>query len=375
MEITFLPSDYLITVCRKIEDENFIESDFLLRAVRIRNTTEKSVKLIKYRFQLLSNGNLRKTISYTEEKVKEKAQELQLVVDQLLTNKQDKVQEIARKGNLQLFLGQEDFWSKDHFSNNELTPNQETGFRLEHFRICDENPIDEIFFTVIYQQENEEKSTSIKIPLKGYETKNDYIFPLKGSWVIFGNWDDPHNHRTMNSQEFAMDLIQLDNELMFDQIIEKPNEAFPFYGEDLLAIADGEVIDCVNTVPENPGSLRMIPNEERRKIIEELGFVPLASGNYIVLKHGQEEYSFYAHVQEGSLKVKKGDQVKQGQIIGKLGNSGNSTGPHLHFQLMDKPSILTGRGLPCRFTNLKNMVGEPMDFIENNYQVVHSIKD
>ena len=54
----------------------------------------------------------------------------------------------------------------------------------------------------------------------------------------------------------------------------------------------------------------------------------------------------------GSISVKKGDKIGQGETIGRLGNSGNSDGPHLHFQLMDAPSLGTGRGLPCSFTNL-----------------------
>jgi murein DD-endopeptidase MepM/ murein hydrolase activator NlpD len=98
----------------------------------------------------------------------------------------------------------------------------------------------------------------------------------------------------------------------------------------------------------------------------------LVSGNYAIIKHAANEYSFYAHIKNGTLKVKKGDTIKQGQVIGKLGNSGNSTGPHLHFHLMDKPSILTGRGLPIHFTNLKSFIGEEISFIENSYTIVHT---
>jgi murein DD-endopeptidase MepM/ murein hydrolase activator NlpD len=72
------------------------------------------------------------------------------------------------------------------------------------------------------------------------------------------------------------------------------------------------------------------------------------------------------------LQVKKGDKVKQGQILGEVGNSGNSGGPHLHFQLMDGPSILTGRGLPCHFTNVRDFFGERVDFIEHNGLIVHT---
>ena len=74
----------------------------------------------------------------------------------------------------------------------------------------------------------------------------------------------------------------------------------------------------------------------------------------------------------GTLTVKRGDLVKQGQVIGLVGNSGNSDAPHLHFHLMNGPSVLSARGLPCRFSNLKNIEGESLLFIEENNSIVHA---
>ncbi len=74
-------------------------------------------------------------------------------------------------------------------------------------------------------------------------------------------------------------------------------------------------------------------------------------GNYVVIDHGQSEFSLYAHFQPGSVRVKKGDQVKAGDVIGKLGSSGNSTEPHLHFQITDRPD-LGGAGIPMNFSNV-----------------------
>ena len=142
--------------------------------------------------------------------------------------------------------------------------------------------------------------------------------------------------------------------------------------KEVLAIADGEVVDCFDGIPENPSAIKMISNEEKRALIEKAGFVPLVSGNYAIIKHAKDEYAFYAHIKNGTLKVKKGDKVKQGQILGNVGNSGNSTGPHLHFQLMDKPSALTGQGLPISFTNLKSFTGEKITFIENTLSIVYT---
>jgi hypothetical protein len=372
MKISYYPEKKLIGVKRQLEGQEKYEFDFLLRAVRIINTLDEPVHLVKYVFELKTKGETMKKIVYSEDVIKAKSKELQGMVDRLAIKQDDKVRETARQNNVLLFLGVKDFWEKENYTLNSLKPGQETGFRMEHFRILVEKPIDEMVFTVIYKQADKTKKTSIQIPIVEYKNKKEYIFPLKGSWLVFGNWDDAYNHRTMHSQEFAMDLVQLNDNLQFEQTLEKPNEEFKCYNQELLAIADGEVVECFDGIPENPSAIKMISNDEKREIMEKSGFVPLISGNYAIIKHATNEYSFYAHIKNGTLKIAKGDNVKQGQVIGNLGNSGNSTGPHLHFQLMDKPSILTGRGLPCHFTNIKNFAGEEISFIANSFLIVHT---
>jgi murein DD-endopeptidase MepM/ murein hydrolase activator NlpD len=69
-------------------------------------------------------------------------------------------------------------------------------------------------------------------------------------------------------------------------------------------------------------------------------------GNFVVLELRRDRYAFYAHLQPGSLRVKPGDVVKRAQVLGLVGNSGNSTEPHLHFQVSDGPSPLGSSGMP-----------------------------
>ncbi len=76
------------------------------------------------------------------------------------------------------------------------------------------------------------------------------------------------------------------------------------------------------------------------------------AGNYVVIDHGLGEWGFYAHLAEGSITVRTGDTVEAGQIVGRVGNTGNSEEPHLHFQLMDGPDFLSANGLPVRFSDL-----------------------
>lgn len=69
-------------------------------------------------------------------------------------------------------------------------------------------------------------------------------------------------------------------------------------------------------------------------------------GNHVILDLGEGTYAVYAHVQRGSLQVRAGDTVRAGQPIARVGNSGNTTEPHLHFHLMDGPDPDSARGIP-----------------------------
>ena len=75
-------------------------------------------------------------------------------------------------------------------------------------------------------------------------------------------------------------------------------------------------------------------------------------GNCVIIDHGNAEYSVLAHMQEGSVMVKAGERVAAGQVIGKLGNSGDAFGPHLHYQLQSGPQLFHDQGLPFRFQNV-----------------------
>ena len=243
----------------------------------------------------------------------------------------------------------------------------------ERFRIVSSDPIDELIFIVFYIQNDEEKNARIHIPVIQYESKNQYIFPVKGVWRVTCNWDGLDSHRDAYSQEFAFDLDQLDSNLQVVLNQKQPNEEYRCYGKEVAAVADGEVIDSFDRLPENPSSCSDITKEQIIKFALKYGYVHLSGGNQVILKHSNGEYSFCAHLIPDSLKVKTGDRVKRGQILGRVGNSGNSDGPHLHFQLMDGPNKSTARGLPCYFINIKNCEGEIATFIDRDRSIIHTV--
>lgn len=170
--------------------------------------------------------------------------------------------------------------------------------------------------------------------------------PLTGDgWVaINGCCDAPVSHRTgflaINgtvhaSERFAIDWIQLTPE---DRLFNNDGskvEDYPFYGAPVLAVADATVVSIRDGLdPQVPFNRN--PNLKPVDI----------TGNSIVLDLGGGTHAAYAHLLKGSITVKPGDRVTSGQQIAQLGNTGNSDGPHLHFQLMDGPSPLYSNGLP-----------------------------
>jgi hypothetical protein len=132
------------------------------------------------------------------------------------------------------------------------------------------------------------------------------------------------------------------------------------YGADVLAAADGHVISAANDQPEDPSAMQR-PNETQEayfaRLQKEQGErlakgLKAITGNYVMIDHGKNEYSLYAHLQPDSVRVHVGDEIKAGDVIGKLGSSGNSTEPHLHFHVCDKPDPLMCAGIPVNFSNV-----------------------
>jgi murein DD-endopeptidase MepM/ murein hydrolase activator NlpD len=121
-------------------------------------------------------------------------------------------------------------------------------------------------------------------------------------------------------------------------------------------VADATVASVVDGVPENTpqasGEIKLALPVSRRT----------NAGNQVSLDLGNGQYAFYAHLQPGSLRVRAGDRVRRGQVLGLVGNSGNSVGPHLHFHVGDRDSLNGCEGVPFVFEAF-DVVGQwPEDF-------------
>lgn len=141
------------------------------------------------------------------------------------------------------------------------------------------------------------------------------------------------------AQRFAIDFVRVaedDKTFKGDQL---KNESYYAEGNDALAVANGTVVEVKDSIPEN------VPGINSRAVPITLETV---GGNHVIIDIGGGHYAFYAHLKPGGVKVKLGDPVKRGQVIGLVGNTGNSTEPHLHFHISDAASPLGSEGEPYR---------------------------
>ncbi|MBU9762395.1 M23 family metallopeptidase [Mycobacterium sp. TNTM28] len=153
---------------------------------------------------------------------------------------------------------------------------------------------------------------------------------------------NPINGKLWAAERFAIDYVQLGAGGRIFSGDRAKVESYPYFGSEVHAVADGPVVAVLDGLDEQ------VPGVAPRGLtLQQYG------GNHIVQDIGDGNYAFYAHLQPNSLKVKPGDSLSAGQVIGALGNSGNSDAPHLHFHVMDGPDPLASNGLPFTFGSFR----------------------
>ena len=140
-------------------------------------------------------------------------------------------------------------------------------------------------------------------------------------------------HYVYENQRYAYDLVKVQDGQSYEKSPIQ-NENYYAFDQDIIAPADGKVVKVVDGIKDNvPGEM-----DERN-----------AAGNYVVFEHANNEFSMIAHFKKNSILVKSGDIVTEGQLIGKCGNSGNSSEAHIHFQVMDSQDIVYGKSIRILF--------------------------
>lgn len=175
--------------------------------------------------------------------------------------------------------------------------------------------------------------------------------PLQGAnWVVINGCCSPAgahrgsiqtiSGRLRVAQRFATDWMKIGSNGKFFEGDPTDVANWYNYGEPILAVADGTVVAVLDELDDqSPGSL------------PDPGTITIntVDGNHVILDIGGGVYVFYAHLKRGSVTVKVGDSVARGEVIAELGNSGNTSAPHLHIHFVDSPSALAADGIPYRY--------------------------
>ncbi len=183
------------------------------------------------------------------------------------------------------------------------------------------------------------------VALLTYEPRTPLVFPFVGRATITQGGVHNGGHANRSGQ-FALDAIGL-TPMYAPQVSEgDANEAAAGWGREIVAPGSGVVVVCRADRPDQP----------RTGVIDPeflLSGTPGDPGNHVVIDHENGEFSMIAHMQAGSVRVREGQRVVSSEPIGRLGNSGETNFPHVHYQLMDGPLWPRCDALPCRFANVR----------------------
>jgi len=268
-----------------------------------------------------------------------------------------------------------------------LTPGETIDVFNPFFSIGADVPIARMEFTFRYRRENDaaqreqnrhrlpmdlDISAKLSVAPNKYQAKTNLILPLQGRLFVWEGHDFFAHHRRVplhapqstklgiqaNTNRYASDLVMLDEQgnMYHGDPWNKKN--WLTYGALIYAPADGVVVSCENRFPDNEFEGKKIKYPTPPPGADE------DLGNYVLIDHGNGEFSFMPHMTSGSVLVKKGDRVHQGQPIGRVGFSGDAIFPHVHYALLSCADIHTCEGLPAYFQQV-NRVGKKAT-VENN---------
>lgn len=168
-------------------------------------------------------------------------------------------------------------------------------------------------------------------------TINTYRMPITDEWFVFwgGTNEFVNYHYPFEQQIYAYDLVKMVNHQAYKDSPLK-NENYFAFGAEVVAPADGTVFKVKNSIVDN------VPGEK-----DETNIL----GNYCIIVHENNEYSMIDHFKKDSICVNVGDSIKTGQLLGFCGNSGYSSEPHIHFQVMNHADFTQAKSLRIQFVD------------------------
>lgn len=190
-------------------------------------------------------------------------------------------------------------------------------------------------------------------------------FPLRGEWLspnTPGTKIPSHGTNQLGTR-YAYDFIQVDWSRVGKPAYRVspiqyllsgvPLSEYYCWGQEVYSPCDGIVIAAEDGYIENKKTNLLLDMSNAYKNAHYFDpakdDVQSIAGNYIIIQYSENVYAAICHLQAGSIQVSVGENIKTGNIVGRVGHSGNSFAPHLHFQLMDSNDIATANGIPCAF--------------------------
>jgi peptidase M23-like protein len=359
LEVKFYPQDKVYLF--ESSPEHGMNS-LLIQDIGIWQNEDKEVDLQNVTVEVLESDQVRQSFIYTKPDIEKTAKKLSAMQQQGILKLLDFQLPIST------FLGKDVMMS----SSTKLTHGQ--GIILLHtaFEVKGQPQ------NVRVRVESMDSAGQIvkaegSIPISVFQSVVEYNFPLRGTWYIGASGTFHSHHRWAAMEEFALDIVQLGNSSRTYKTKGLSSQDYFAFGQDVVAVADGTVVAVVDQYEDDDTKLKQ-ENETYEQYDQRIQSFQMeglqkdpysVAGNYIVIRHNDSEYSMYAHLKKGSVKIKKDDVVKHGQVIASVGNTGSSTEPHLHFQLQDGTDPLHSRALPVRF---KNAEVEMLGYRDRNLQ-------
>lgn len=262
-----------------------------------------------------------------------------------------------------------------------LVPGQVTDIFNPFYSVPSDVPIGRVSYALRYLREDtafERDRNQHRLPIdydvevrtqvfpQAYQTRTDLVLPLAGRVFVWDGHDFYSHHRRIplhagkaqglglqvNSNRYAADLVIVDEagNLFHGDPYEKKN--WYTYGAAIYAPGSGVVVETTNDVPDNT---------YRNKHVESPSLPPSVDpelGNHVVIDHGNGEFSVFPHMLAGSVTVREGQSVRQGQQIGRVGFSGDALFPHVHYSLRAGGDVYRSEGVPAYFRNFRRLLGQ-----------------
>jgi hypothetical protein len=237
-----------------------------------------------------------------------------------------------------------------------------------HFAFDQDLKLDRLRFRFGFDTDRDRPDASVEVVVRPlhYRPKTDLILPLEGRLFVHDGHDFYSHHRRLdvtfplfaqlglkaNPTRYANDFCNSDEQGRLYRGEGETNELWFGFGAPVRAPAGGKLVCIVRDMEDNTRQ-RPFSHDPSFLIRNPSSF----SGNHVMIDHGNGEFSLLAHLRKGSVRGTIGDVVKQGQIIGEMGCSGDTAFPHLHHNLQSGPEV-GAAGLPAYFRDFKRLNGQ-----------------